>query len=105
MVSTRRECVVGMVALAANASSIAAAARAGGSNPRSLARDESFWTDIASAYSLDGRYVILNGGGNNPHPSAVTDALATFDRLASSAPRPHNYVLLARGDQEHLTLF
>ncbi|MEM9668659.1 MAG: aminotransferase class V-fold PLP-dependent enzyme [Pseudomonadota bacterium] len=94
---TRRESLtgVGAVALAANALPVAAAAAQGQpNNPEDVAQDETFWLQIAQAYSLDDRYIILNGGGNNPHPTAVTDALSAFDRQASSAPRPHNYTLL-----------
>ena len=50
------------------------------------------------AYQLDGRYIILNGGGNNPHPTSVVQALHRYDALSSSAPRPHNYIFQARID-------
>ncbi|MEM8497163.1 MAG: aminotransferase class V-fold PLP-dependent enzyme [Pseudomonadota bacterium] len=86
------------VALASNAVSIAAAA-ASQSNARSdkaLAKDEQYWSLIAQAFQLDGRWIILNGGGNNPHPTSVVNALSRFESLSSSAPRPHNYVLQAR---------
>lgn len=99
---TRRESLIGTgcVALATNALSIAAAAaQTAALDPEEVARDEAFWSQIARAYALDGRYIILNGGGNNPHPTAVTDALTSFDRQASSAPRPHNYSLLNHKEQ------
>ncbi|MEM7006081.1 MAG: aminotransferase class V-fold PLP-dependent enzyme [Pseudomonadota bacterium] len=94
---TRREGLIGAgaVTLLSSALSIAkSAAQSASHTPDDLARDESYWSEIARAYSLDGRYIILNGGGNNPHPTTVTDALNAFDRQASSAPRPHNYTLL-----------
>lgn len=99
---TRRESLLGSaaVAFAANAVSIASAA-AQSARDRSaddIARDELFWMDVARAYRLDGRWVILNGGGNNPHPASVVDALHRYDAMASSAPRPHNYVFQARID-------
>ncbi|MGF1508439.1 MAG: aminotransferase class V-fold PLP-dependent enzyme [Myxococcota bacterium] len=99
---TRREAFIaaGGVALATHAATMARAApKPKRSSPDALARDEPFWKLIAGAYNLDGRYIILNGGGNNPHPSAVTDALSTFNALTSSAPRPHNYRLLAHKEQ------
>ena len=74
------------------------AAKGRGRGPEEVATDEELWAEVARAYRLDGRYTILNGGGNNPHPTAVVDALNRYDQLASSAPRPHNYVLQARID-------
>ncbi len=69
-----------------------------GRKPEEIAKDEALWANVARAYRLDGRYIILNGGGNNPHPAAVTDALNRYDQLTSTAPRPHNYVFQARLD-------
>ncbi len=99
---TRRESFLGTaaVALTANAVSIASAAAqsARGRSADDIARDELFWMSVASAYRLDGRWVILNGGGNNPHPTSVVEALSRYDSMTSSAPRPHNYTLWARLD-------
>ncbi len=99
---TRRESLIGVgaVALASNAVSVAAAAAQSFNRAaEDIARDESFWSQVARAYSLDSRYIILNGGGNNPHPTTVIDALSSFNKQASSAPRPHNYVLLNHKEQ------
>lgn len=97
---TRREGLLAAttVTLAANAPMIASAAAqsASGRSVESVAQDELFWLSVAGAYRLDDRYIILNGGGNNPHPATVTEALQRYDELASSAPRPHNYTLLGR---------
>lgn len=107
---TRRSLVssaVGLsVVLAANAVSIANAAAqvAGGRSAEDVALDEGFWSSVARAYRLDGQYVILNGGGNNPHPVAVTEALARYDALVSTAPRPHNYILMNRIDNHRSRL-
>ena len=104
---TRRESLVGAgaVALASNAIAIAsAAAQSTNSAPEDVARDETFWSQVARAYSLEGRYIILNAGGNNPHPTAVTDALCSFNRQASSAPRPYNYTLLRHREQIRVRL-
>lgn len=101
---TRRSIVSGAsaasVALAANAVSIASAAAqsARGRNADDVARDELFWMSVARAYRLDGRWIILNGGGNNPHPTAVVEALSRYNAMSSSAPRPHMYRLWARID-------
>ena len=99
---SRRSLVLGAsgatVALAFNALPIATAAAvaSSGRTAKQLAKDEQYWSQIARAYQLDGRYTILNGGGNNPHPTAVVDALARYNELSSSAPRPHNYIFQAR---------
>lgn len=99
---TRRQGILGVasVALTPGALSIAseAALAAQDRTDEDVAQDELFWLAVAGAYRLDGRYIILNGGGNNPHPATVTEALERFDELASSAPRPHNYTLWARMD-------
>ncbi|MEO1079418.1 MAG: aminotransferase class V-fold PLP-dependent enzyme [Pseudomonadota bacterium] len=89
------------VCLSANAEKIAAASLGNvrGRSAQELARDEDFWIPIARAYNLDGQYTILNGGGNNPIPASVVDAMHRFDELTASQPRPHNYVLLNRIDQ------
>ncbi len=99
---SRRDVLIGgaAVALSTSALSVArAAAHSRAKDPASLAPDESYWALTAGAYAVDGRYIILHGGGNNPHPRAVTSALATYDQMASSAPRPHNYTLLGRKEQ------
>ncbi|MEO1251327.1 MAG: aminotransferase class V-fold PLP-dependent enzyme [Pseudomonadota bacterium] len=94
------------VAFAANAASIASAAAQGarGRSDSDIARDELFWMDVARAYRLDGRWIILNGGGNNPHPTAVVDALSRYDAMSASAPRPHNYIFQARIDNHRARL-
>lgn len=99
---TRRESFLGTaaVALTANAVSIASAAAqsARGRSADDVARDELFWMSVARAYRLDGRWIILNGGGNNPHPASVVEALIRYNAIASSAPRPHMYRQWARID-------
>lgn len=98
---TRRNALqlgLGAVALAANARTIAAEAErySLGRSADELARDEEFWMHIARAYRLDGRYIVLNGGGNNPVPTSVVEAMHRYDELSASQPRPHNYVFLNR---------
>ena len=100
IVLTRRESLIGtaVVALTANAVSIASAAaqNAWERSAADVAKDELYWSSVARAYRLDGRWIILNGGGNNPHPTSVVEALSRYDAMSSSAPRPHNYTLWAR---------
>ena len=100
---TRRESFLGTaaIALTANAVSIASAAAQSvrGRTAGDIAWDEVFWMSVARAYRLDGQYVILNGGGNNPHPATVIDALGRYNEMSSGAPRPHMYRLWARIDE------
>ncbi len=68
------------------------------------ADDEDFWTDVALEYDLDDRYTILNGGGNNPLPRPVVDALSRYQRWAATQPRPFNYQLIAYREQHRTRL-
>lgn len=107
---TRRSVVSGAsaasVALAANAVSIAAAAAQSvrGRSHDDVARDELFWMSVARAYRLDGQWIILNGGGNNPYQASVLEALHRYDAWSSTAPRPHMYRLWARIDDHRKRL-
>ncbi|WP_299326908.1 aminotransferase class V-fold PLP-dependent enzyme [Parasphingopyxis sp.] len=99
-IHTNRRTVIGAgvaIGLTSNALAIAASAAQAvtGRSPDDVARDEAYWRAIASAYRLDGRYVVLNGGGNNPQPGSVIDALDRYNRMAGAQPRPHNYTLYA----------
>ena len=76
-------------------SAAAAAELADDADPGASVKDETFWHAVAQAYDLDGRHVVMNGGGNNPLPRTVVNALSRFHRMAASQPRPHNYDQLA----------
>jgi isopenicillin-N epimerase len=65
-----------------------------GLRPEAAAVDEAFWATVAQSFHLDGRYVILNGGGQNPPTRAVVDALVRYEAYASAQPRPNNVQLL-----------
>lgn len=75
----------------------AAEARAGGS-PEALADDEAYWGLVALAFVVDGRYVVVNGGGQNPPTRATLDALTRGEASAAAQPRPNNYTLLAQSE-------
>lgn len=62
------------------------------------AADEAYWGLVAQGFDLDASHVVLNGGGNNPKPRTVLDALARYQPLSESQQRPHNSALLARVD-------
>lgn len=106
MITRRGVAAFGAVALAANAISVARAATPAvrGRTSADIARDEDFWAQIARAYRLDGRHVVLNGGGNNPLPASVVDALNRYDQMTASQPRPHNYAFEARKDDHRVRL-
>jgi isopenicillin-N epimerase len=61
-----------------------------------LARDEGYWGLVAQAFVVDGRYAVLNGGGQNPPVRATLDALTRGEAFAAAQPRPNNYTLLAQ---------
>lgn len=63
--------------------------------PAELAPDEAYWGLVAQAFVVDGRYAILNGGGQNPPVRATLDALTRGEAYAAAQPRPNNYTLLA----------
>lgn len=68
--------LAGGALLLADGPAVARRALAGkaGVAPDALAKDEAFWFDVRQAFSLDGRYAILNAGGSNPPPRAVVEA-------------------------------
>jgi len=61
-----------------------------------IARDEEYWSLVAQAFHLDGRYVILNGGGQNPPTRDSLDALVRYEQFATAQARPNNSALLDR---------
>lgn len=61
--------------------------------------DEDFWANVAFEYDVEDRYTMMNGGGNNPLPRRVVNALTRYIEYAASAPRPNNYYLLNHRSQ------
>lgn len=82
----------------------AEAASGGWQDDDEAARDEAFWITVARAFATDGRYVVLNGGGNNPLPRDVVESLTRYEALAAAQPRPNNGQLLARSEQHRARL-
>jgi len=66
--------------------------------------DEDFWSNVGFEYDLEDRYTMMNGGGNNPLPRGVVNALKRYLEYAASAPRPNNYYLLNHRDQHRTRL-
>jgi selenocysteine lyase/cysteine desulfurase len=51
-----------------------------------LARDEDFWRDIQSAFTLDRNIINLNNGGVSPSPRVVQDAMRRYLEFSNIAP-------------------
>lgn len=65
----------------------ALASTAGNSRPaEELARDEDFWRDIQSAFTLDRSIINLNNGGVSPSPRVVQDAMRRYLEYSNVAP-------------------
>lgn len=51
-----------------------------------LARDEDFWREIQSAFTLDRNIINLNNGGVSPSPRVVQDAMRRYLEFSNIAP-------------------
>jgi isopenicillin-N epimerase len=91
--------VAGSAALAAftdhGLARVAAAARAvEGRSPADLAADESYWSEIQQAFTLDRTITNLNNGGCCPSPRVVHEALKRYLDLSNQAPVYHMWQIL-----------
>jgi len=65
----------------------ARAATVGNRRPaEDLARDEDFWRDIQSAFTLDRSIINLNNGGVSPAPRVVQEAMRRYLEFSNIAP-------------------
>ena len=55
-------------------------------SPEELARDEDFWREIQSAFTVDRNIVNLNNGGVSPSPAMVQDAMRRYLEFSNLAP-------------------
>jgi len=55
-------------------------------NPEELARDEDFWREIQSAFTLDRNIINLNNGGVSPSPRVVQEAMRRYLEFSNIAP-------------------
>jgi hypothetical protein len=67
-----------------------------GVSAEALADDEAYWGLVAQVFAVDGRYVVLNGGGQNPPARTTRGALTRGETYAAARPRPNNDTLLAQ---------
>ena len=54
--------------------------------PEELARDEDFWREIQSAFTLDRNLINLNNGGVSPSPRVVQEAMRRYLEFSNLAP-------------------
>ena len=54
--------------------------------PDEVARDESFWAEIARAFTVDRGIVNLNNGGVSPSPRFAQEAMSTRAELKKLSP-------------------
>jgi isopenicillin-N epimerase len=77
----------GVVLFAPDAIERARAAGAGERRPAHVvARDEDYWREIQSAFTLDRTLINLNNGGVSPSPRIVQDAMRRYLELSNEAP-------------------
>ncbi|NRA94752.1 MAG: aminotransferase class V-fold PLP-dependent enzyme [Planctomycetes bacterium] len=55
-------------------------------DPEKIARDERYWRDIQSAFTIDRNWMNLNNGGVCPSPRAVSEAMRRYLDQSQAAP-------------------
>lgn len=68
------------------ASDVAADLAGHAGTPEEIARDESFWAEVARAFTVDRTLVNLNNGGVSPSPAFVQDAMKRHLDYSNKAP-------------------
>ena len=63
-----------------------AAAAVAGRAPEDVARDEDFWREVQSAFTLDRTMINLNNGGACPSPRVVLEAQKRYLDISNQAP-------------------
>ena len=72
----------------------AATARVAGQAAATVAADETYWSEIQQAFTLDRTIINLNNGGCCPSPRVVHDALKRYLDLSNQAPVYHMWQIL-----------
>jgi isopenicillin-N epimerase len=54
--------------------------------PEDIAKDEDFWREIQSAFTVDRNIINLNNGGVSPSPRVVQDAMRRYLEYSNQAP-------------------
>lgn len=55
-------------------------------DPKSIARDESYWREIQQGYTADRSMINLNNGGVSPSPAVVQDAMKRHLDFSNTSP-------------------
>ena len=72
----------------ARAVAIASTLVAPDSSPDDVARDETFWTRVQQAFTIDRTHINLNNGGVSPSPAIVQEAMKRHLDFANTTPPP-----------------
>jgi selenocysteine lyase/cysteine desulfurase len=73
---------------------LSASSAAEGRSAEDLARDEDFWREIQSAFTLDRTITNLNNGGVCPSPRVVHEAFKRYLDISNQAPVYHMWQVL-----------
>ena len=75
-------------AAVAQAVAIAQTLVAPSGSPDDVARDETFWTRVQQAFTIDRTHINLNNGGVSPSPAIVQEAMKRHLDFANTTPPP-----------------
>jgi selenocysteine lyase/cysteine desulfurase len=85
-----RRCLLRCAAAAFQAGAIdrvrTASAASAGRTPEEVAKDEDFWSEVRSAFSVDRNIINLNNGYCSPSPRSVQDALRRYLEYTDMGP-------------------
>lgn len=76
---------------------LAASAAVDGRLPEDVARDEDYWREIQSAFTLDRTIINLNNGGVCPSPRVVLEAQKRYMDVQNQSPVYHMWQILEPG--------
>ncbi|MEW5981871.1 MAG: aminotransferase class V-fold PLP-dependent enzyme [Acidobacteriota bacterium] len=74
-----------------------ASAAVDGRSPEEVARDEDYWREIQSAFTLDRTIINLNNGGVCPSPRVVHEAFKRYLDVQNQSPVYHMWQILEPG--------
>jgi isopenicillin-N epimerase len=77
---------------------LAATAAVAGQSPDDVARDESYWREIQSAFTIDRTIINLNNGHHCPQPRVVQEAVKRYLDMENLAPY-HYGALIGRNTE------
>lgn len=69
----------------------------GSTSAEVLIKDETFWYQIKTAYTVSSNVINLNNGGVCPQPKVVQEAVERYNRLSNEAPSYYMWQILDQG--------